>query len=73
MTKTMLLAGLQRLAYTSRVSGGSTSSPEDYGVVVVIDGSKSRRTQKVIPLTQDRMPQNNADAAYKHTTPDGIA
>lgn len=73
MTKAYVLAGLQRLAYTSRVSGGSTSSPEDYGVVTVVDGSKSRKIHQFNALTQYRMPQNNANAAYKHTTTDGIA
>lgn len=33
--------GVQRLAYTSAIAGGPTLTPEDYGVVAVIDGSKS--------------------------------
>ena len=35
--------GMQRVEWVSHISSGTTSPPNDYGIVAVIDGSKSIR------------------------------
>ncbi len=37
--------GVQRLVYSLSISGGPTAGPDDYGVVAVIDGSKSSKAR----------------------------
>ena len=40
ITEAKFVDGIQRYEYSSVICGGPTESPNDYGVVAVIDGSK---------------------------------
>lgn len=69
----MYAEGLQRFAYVSTISGGPTTPPDDYGIVAVIDGSKSYTSGQKSSLMFCRFSESHTDASGQCTTTNGIA